>query len=194
MSSWKYLALAAGALVLGGCATIPKPLAGNFSAVTPSAAQHGTAAEGAQVRWGGQIIRTEPAADHTCFYILARPLDGNARPQEGGDADGRFVACHSGFYDPEVFTKGREVTITGRLDGTLDGKVGQYDYTYPRVAASVIYLWKPRPRVVHYADPYYDPFWGPWGPYWGGFYGPYWYPPRVIYVRPAPPPPKSSSH
>lgn len=187
MSSWKLLAVAIGALALGACASIPKPLEGTYSDVTPASVQH-DGAQTAQVRWGGQIIRTEPEADHTCFFVLAQPLDNTARPKSHAETMGRFVACKSGFYDPEVFTKGREVTFTGTVNGTMSGKVGQFEYTYPRLDASVVYLWPKRPLIIRYNDPFYDPFWGPWGPYWNSFYSPLWYPPRVIYVQPPPPP------
>ncbi|MBD8873999.1 Slp family lipoprotein [Rhodanobacter sp. DHB23] len=190
-SLYRPLALVAGVALLGGCATMPQPLQGNYANVTSTSAQQG-GASGTRVRWGGEIIKTEPGAQETCFYILARPLDGQARPEPGsaGDSQGRFVACHSGFYDPEVFTRGREMTVTGTINGTVSKKVGEYSYPYPRVEADVVYLWPKRPIYVGtpYPPGFYDPFWGPWGP-WG--YGPYWGGgPRVIVVRPAPPPAK----
>jgi outer membrane lipoprotein, Slp family len=195
MSLYRPLALVAAAALLGGCATIPQPLQGNYTAISSAAAQQGGAG-GTQVRWGGEIIKTEPGPQQTCFYILARPLDSQARPELGrsGGDQGRFVACHSGFYDPEVFSRGRELTVTGTIHGTVTQKVGDYDYPYPRVEANVVYLWPKRPVYVNtpYPPGFYDPFWGPgWGP-WGGYgygYPYYWNRPRVIVVRPAPPPP-----
>ncbi len=180
-----------GALLLGGCATVPKPIAGDYAPVSLEAARSGTAGA-TPVRWGGQIIETKPRQQQTCFFVLAQPLDSQARPKaDSNDSMGRFVACKQGFYDPEVFRKGRELTVTGTLDGTVQHKIGQYDYTYAKVEANKIYLWPERPRYVETyrpMSPWYDPFWGGWGP-WG--YGPWYYgPPRVIVVpRPAPPPP-----
>lgn len=195
MPLYRPLALVAAVALLGGCATIPQPLQGNYTAISSAAAQQGGAG-GTQVRWGGEIIKTEPGPQQTCFYILARPLDSQARPELGrsGGDQGRFVACHSGFYDPEVFSRGRELTVTGTIHGTVTQKVGDYDYPYPRVEANVVYLWPKRPVYVNtpYPPGFYDPFWGPgWGP-WGGYgygYPYYWNRPRVIVVRPAPPPP-----
>ncbi|HXE66350.1 MAG TPA: Slp family lipoprotein [Rhodanobacteraceae bacterium] len=185
-----------GALALGGCATIPQPLQGNYAPVSLESARSGTATA-APVRWGGQIIQTAPREQQTCFYVLAEPLDSQARPDRSGSEQGlgRFVACKQGFYDPEVFAKGREITVTGTLDGTVQHKIGEYDYTYPRVAANTIYLWPKRPVYVETPSP-----WGPWGPcdpFWSGWgcggwgYGPWgWgYPPRVIVVPRSPPPP-----
>ncbi|MBD8879623.1 MULTISPECIES: Slp family lipoprotein [Rhodanobacter] len=189
-SLYRPLALVAGIALLGGCATMPQPLQGNYANVTSTSVQQGSAG-GTRVRWGGEIIKTEPGAQETCFYILARPLDEQARPELGNasEGQGRFVACHSGFYDPEVFTRGREMTVTGTINGTVSKKVGEYSYPYPRVEADVVYLWPKRQAYVGapYPPGFYDPYWGPWGP-WG--YGPYWGwgGPRVIVVRPAPPP------
>ena len=183
------------ALAFGGCATIPKPLQGNYAPVELSAAQTGTAST-TPIRWGGEIIQTEPREQQTCFFVLAEPLDSQARPQRRADSLGRFVACRQGFYDPEVFAKGREITVTGTLDGTVQHKIGQFDYTYPNVVANNVYLWPKRPLYIQTPNygmwgpwgPWGDPFWGGWGP-WG--YGPGYYPPRVIVLpRPAPMPPK----
>lgn len=204
MSYYRPIALAAAISLLAGCATVPQPLQGNYPAISTASAQQGGEG-GTRVRWGGEIIKTEPGPQQTCFFLLKRPLDAQARPEHGrGDNgqvnDGRFVACRNGFYDPEVFSRGRELTVTGTLHGIVSKKVGDYDYAYPRVEANVVYLW-PRPTVQRYPAGFYDPFWGgygPWGPgfgpwgYGGGFYGGGFYPrTRIIVVpRPAPPPGK----
>ena len=183
-----------GALALGGCATIPQPLQGNYAPVTLDAARSG-AATATPVRWGGEIIETQPREQQTCFFVLAEPLDSQARPERGGDGIGRFVACKQGFYDPEVFKKGRELTVTGTLNGTVQHKIGDYDYTYPKVEANNVYLWPKRPLYVARPDPWgpwgCDPFWSSWGCGWGygGWGGGWGYPPREIVVPRLPPPP-----
>jgi outer membrane lipoprotein len=84
--------------------------------------------------------------------------------------------------------------VTGTLHGAVSQKVGDFDYAYPRVEADVVYLWPKRVPVNRYPPGFYDPFWGPgwgggWGPYGYGPWGdPYYYRPRTIIVRPAPPP------
>lgn len=158
---------------LGACATVPAPLQGQFAPVTPKEALANNA-QTTPVRWGGEIIAVDPKAGHTCFEVLARELDATARPVPHDPSLGRFLACRDGFYDPEEFKQGRYLTVVGRIDGTEKGKIGEYDYTYPRVAADTVYLWPERSYVA--APYYYDP-WGPWGygPYWGGpYWGPYW--------------------
>ena len=125
MTLYRPLTLVTAIALLGGCATIPKPLEGTYTDVsTASAAQGG--ASGTRVRWGGEIIKTEPGPQQTCFYLLSRPLDSQARPilRNAGESQGRFVACREGFYDPEVFIRGRELTVTGTLHGIVSEKVG----------------------------------------------------------------------
>jgi outer membrane lipoprotein len=165
---WAVLFVSAG---LASCATVPTPLQGQYAKTTPrdTAGANG----GGAVRWGGEIIKVEPKTDTTCFEILARPLDATARPHSRDVNDGRFIACHAGFYDPEEFERGRDLTITGQVTGTDHGKVGDFDYAYPHVAAETIYLWPKRARFAQ--SPFYDP-WG-YGYGYGGYgfgYGPYW--------------------
>ena len=167
--SIRIIALAAGSLLLGACATAPKPLQGSFTQVTPRDAV-AAAQPGAPVRWGGRIIETKPGPDSTCFQLVSRPLTASGRPLNSApdSTDGRFIACRAGFYDPAVFTEGREVTFIGRIDGVESTRIGDYDYRLPRMTADVVYLW-PEVRevqVVH-PSPFYDPFWGPRRGYWG---------------------------
>src|SRR4051794_33607901 len=109
--------IALGALVLGGCATVPAPVAGtDFSTLTPQQAIAQNAGS-ARVRWGGEIIKVEPKNDSTCFEVLARELYSDARPNRHDGNDGRFIACSKGFYDPAVYTRGRDLTVVGKLAG-----------------------------------------------------------------------------
>jgi outer membrane lipoprotein len=107
--------------LLAACATQPKPLQGEFQALTPHDAAVGDHS-GAVVRWGGRIIRTEPRPDRTCFEVISTKLNADGRPYWASDDTwGRFIACRTGFYDPV--------------------------YRFPRVAADVVYLWPERERV-----------------------------------------------
>lgn len=147
---------------LSACATAPGPLRGEFSAVAPAS---GAVAQGQRVRWGGSLIAAEPRAGETCFEVLARPLSESGRPYREDQAEGRFLACRPGFYDPALFDEGREVTFTGTVQGFETRRIGEYDYRYPLVAADVVYLWPPRREVEYiYA---YDPWLSHWGPWWG---------------------------
>ncbi len=183
----KSIAIPLLTLGLASCATVPTPLQGQFAASTPRDAS--TSGSGQSVRWGGEIIKVEPKHDATCFEILSRPLDSSARPATRDPSGGRFIACRAGFYDPEEFQRGRDLTVVGRVSGSEHGKVGEFDYTYPLVAADTVYLWPKRPLYVR-SPPYYDPwmygFGGPWG--FGPYWGPYWGGSTVIIREPRPHP------
>src|SRR5262249_21033782 len=91
-----------------------------------------------------------PEQGRTCFEIASFLLDAKARPKPADESPGRFVACAPGFYEPAVYAPGREITVTGALNGTVTGRVGQYDYTFPRVDATTVYLWPERtPEEAH---------------------------------------------
>lgn len=133
-------------LALAGCVSAPKPLQGAFAPVAPGELVR-SGAVGDQVRWGGRVVKVEPLAAQSCFEIVAVRLGRDGRPVNRDQSDGRFIACRAGFYDPEVFKPGREVTITGQVTGFESRKVGEYDYRYPQVDAQVIYLWPERKDV-----------------------------------------------
>ncbi|MET0814551.1 MAG: Slp family lipoprotein [Pseudoxanthomonas sp.] len=172
MNTQYRLVLIASALALGGCATTPAPLVGAFPDSQPMAGASINA--GNTVRWGGTIVETQPGPQQTCFQVLSRQLDSTGRPDRGSAevSDGRFLACRSGFYDPAVFSPGREVTFVGQTAPAQPVKIGEFSYNVPRLEASVVYLWPVRPNVVVVRDspwdygPYWGPYWGPWGR-WG---------------------------
>ena len=131
------------AVPLVACMKPPQNLAGKFDPVTVPEAQ-ATARQGVAVRWGGVLIATRPGQQQTCFEIAAFELDGRARPRPSDDSPGRFLACSPGFFDPAVYQPGREVTVVGALAGTTPGRVGDYDYTFPRIDAATVHLWPDR--------------------------------------------------
>ena len=132
--------LAVVLLSASACMRPPANLAGQYDHLTVREAQveqH----DGATVRWGGTLISAQPQKDQTCFEIASFPLDAQARPQRSDDSAGRFIACGRGFYEPTVYTPGRDITVAGALNGTITRRVGQYDYRFPRVDAATVYLW-----------------------------------------------------
>ncbi len=171
------------ATLVSACATVPKPIAGDYSDLGPRQAVD-SHANGQRVRWGGEIIKVDPQENVTCFEVLSRDLSAEARPIRRDHSQGRFIACRDGFYDPALFTEGRDITVVGTVSGTETHLVGGYEYTYPRVNADAVHLWRKPETYVHgYYQPWpymYDPFWlGGWGP-----------PVVVVHGhRPPPPPP-----
>ena len=129
---------------LVACVRPPANLAGQFDPVTVREAQ-AQPRQGVAVRWGGKIVGVRPGRTDTCFQIASFPLDAAARPQPSDESPGRFVACAPGFYEPTVYVPGRDVTVVGALNGTTTGKIGEYEYRFPRVDATTVYLWPEEP-------------------------------------------------
>lgn len=143
-------------LTLSACGTmVPGPLSGNdFADVSPQMAQTRPDVRGLRVRWGGSIASVSPRKGDTCFEVVSHPLDDSARPQEDDNTNGRFIACLSGFYDPEIYAVKREITVVGTIQTPTIGKIGDYDYIFPHVAVETLYLW---PKEVPIAnDPSFD--------------------------------------
>ncbi|HET9482970.1 MAG TPA: Slp family lipoprotein [Xanthomonadales bacterium] len=166
--------VALAVLATAGCASAPRPLQGEYLSGSPERGY----ADGERVRWGGEIISVETRAAETCFQVLSRELSESARPRRGDTSAGRFLACREGFYDPAVFTEGREVTVNGRVAGRETRRIGDYDYPLPRIAADVVYLWPERPLFDDYAyryhrGPFLYPGWGWYGPHYPIWYRPW---------------------
>lgn len=181
------------ALILTLCACAPpKALRGEYSGLTPQQAV--SAAPGQAVRWGGMILSMQNDSSETCFEVLSKPLNANARPTSRDQDQGRFLACYPGYRDPEVYAPGREITVVGSLSGVDTRKVGEFEYPYPTVEIDDIHLWAEHNEVQYaYA---YDPFLYPYPyayayPYPYAYYGPtvyYYYP---VHYTPKPQPPEA---
>lgn len=154
-------------LLTVGCAAqappfVREPLPDNPALIQVSA---DTAAyAGRKLRWGGSIEQLENQAQDTWLEIVERPLDDSGRPRESDQSGGRFIAKVSGFLDPVIYTRGRDITVTGVVAGDLSRKIGGFDYRYVVVKADALHLWSP---LLSVTPMYYDPFWyDPWYPYW----------------------------
>lgn len=147
--------------LLGGCASTPEALQGQFSALDPATA---TATDrGTHVRWGGRLLEVRPERDRTCFEILSLPLDDTTfRPDDNATPGRRFLACRDGFVDPAAYPEQRLVTVTGKLVSFTARTIGQYDYRYPQLDARSIHLWsEPHRRPDYDRDLmpwWYDPY------------------------------------
>jgi outer membrane lipoprotein len=133
---------------------------------------------GRQVRWGGTIIATSNREASTVLTMLGRPLYRGGEPKFTDDSTGRFIAIVPEFLDPQVYAPDRQVTVSGTLLHTEDGKVGEHPYNYPVVQADAWYLW---PEITYGPYGYPSPLWqDPW--YYDPWY-PYVYPYRYRYWR-----------
>jgi outer membrane lipoprotein len=129
---------------------------------------------------GGVIVETHIVKEGTLLEIYQTQVDRQGRPKNLDRSEGRFMAYYTGFLDSEIWSKGREVTLAGTLEGEKTQKLGEIDYQYPYLRVSEIHLWK---KPYYQVDPYplrpwRGPWWGSYGyPYWDGYYPyyPYWW-------------------
>jgi len=154
-------------LTLSACTSIPTQLQGDYPEISPARVE--PAVYGSNVRWGGVIIDTRNEENRTCFEVLSRDLSKYMRPEVDDRTSGRFLACKPGFYDPEVFAKGREVTLTGSIETVEEHPIDDFNYRYPVLEVSQLVLWEKRKDIIVYDnyDPFYSPyFWGRGHPYY----------------------------
>jgi outer membrane lipoprotein len=162
--------LALTALTLVACTTVPTQLQGEYPEISPARVE--PSVYGSNVRWGGIIIDTRNEENRTCFEVLSRDLSKYMRPKLDDNTSGRFLACKPGFYDPEVFSKGRELTLTGSIQTIEEHPIDDFNYRYPVLEVSQLVLWEKRKDIIVYDN--YGPFYSPYA--WGLGYPYYRYP------------------
>ena len=131
--------------------------------------------KGTVVIWGGLIIETANRQDSTALKVMQTALDFQSRPMDLDRSEGRFIVIVEKFLDPDIFKRGREITVGGEITGRETHPIGEIRYAYPVVRAKEVKLWEQRVPYppYYYYDPWYwgPPYpWRPWGP-WGRPYG-----------------------
>lgn len=120
---------------------------------------------GAFVRWGGIIAKVENKETETWVEIVDKDLSRWGQPRSNDQSSGRFLARVDGFLDPLVYAKGREITISGKVEQSIVNKIGDFTYLFPVIAVVQFYLWQPEPTVIYY-DSWPNWFYDPWYPYY----------------------------
>lgn len=120
---------------------------------------------GALVRWGGIIAKVENKETETWVEIVDKDLSRWGQPRSNDQSSGRFLARIDGFLDPLVYAKGREITISGKVEQSIVNKIGDFTYLFPVIAVVQFYLWQPEPTVIYY-DSWPNWFYDPWYPYY----------------------------
>lgn len=144
---------------------------------------------GADVRWGGSILRAQPYPNYLRVEVLQRSLNEEGEPLlEGAVSDGRFIAHIPEPYEADRFRRNRFITVYGELAKPETLQVNeQTEMLLPVVEAQNYYIWRVR------ADyDYYDPFYRGRFYYWHPFYHPYgfYHPFPSRFHRPYGPPPR----
>lgn len=96
---------------------------------------------GARVVWGGVIIITRNQPGYTELELLSYPLDSAQRPDTSRGEQGRFLVRHATYLEGVDYAPGRHLTVSGKIDTVLEGKVGDAPYTFPLLQSDDVYLW-----------------------------------------------------
>ena len=133
----------ASLLALAACAPAPiyKPAADAVTAQPFQVSQSPEQFAQRQVIWGGRIVGVNNLADHSEVEMLAYPLDSSQRPRANDSGNGRFIAVMPGYVESLDYPAGALMTISGQLNGTRAGKVGQADYVFPLVQVNQSHVW-----------------------------------------------------
>jgi outer membrane lipoprotein len=154
---------------LGSCAVMPSPITQQALPDLPFPVLVDQAGGylGQTVILGGYVIEVQQLEDHSRLLALQAPLGLGQKPRSKDLSKGRLILHHAGFLDPEVFEKGRKITVGGRLIGSSATESEQQAYPYVRIQAASVYLWPPERPVPPptYWDPWRYPH--PYRLYWG---------------------------
>jgi len=135
--------VAASIAVLGACAAPPieTDVAADARRPDQVAAAPDTAA--GDVLWGGRIVDARNGDAVTEIEVLAYPLDRRQRPMTGRTPEGRFLLRADGYLETVDYAPDRLVTVLGRLDGTVEGRIGEVVRLLPLVRPGSLHLWRP---------------------------------------------------
>ncbi len=90
---------------------------------------------------GGTVLRVINDDTGHRAEILQRPLGNRLEPLLDDTSRGRFLIQHDQFLDPQIFYKGRKITVAGPVLGTETRPLDQTTYTYPVLQVREYYLW-----------------------------------------------------
>jgi len=143
--------------------------------------QNPQAYTGAVVIWGGKIVDIVNRQNGTDLILLQVPLVNGEQPGDVHESQGRYLARTSRFLDPEIYARGKKVTLAGEIVGREVRSLGELQYTYPVLQIRELRLWQRRivyPLYSYRTSPWgvYDPFLWPYGDYPGPPYPGFDYP------------------
>ncbi|MDP2167725.1 MAG: Slp family lipoprotein [Thermodesulfovibrionales bacterium] len=121
--------------------------------------------------WGGTIVKATIVNAGTLVEVVQKPVNKYGEIIDKDVSGGRFLGLYSGHLDPQIYRKGRNITVTGRLTGSEERKIGDATYVFPVLEIKELYLWK---EEIYYNNPYFYYFY-PY-PYYPPWHYPYYYP------------------
>jgi outer membrane lipoprotein len=133
--------------------------------------EKGEAHEGHRVILGGYVVETVNEPDGSLLTVLQAPLNSRNKPKSLDLSEGRFLVRTKEFLDPEIYCKGRKLTVGGKVSGVRSQPLGNRLYQYPVIEAEELHLWPKEPQHIKPHDSYHYYWHYPW----------YFYP---YYLRP----------
>lgn len=159
----RNLLLAILPLFLIGCASTSPLESIEHNTPIEEVLQNSESHQGEEVRWGGTIASVKNKQGETWIEIVSRDLKSNGRPKRGDTSGGRFIAKVVGFLEPEIYKKGRMVTVQGEVSGSEAGFIGTHAYTFPVVKSTKAHLWPAQQanlRPIDFGWSLYGSRWG----------------------------------
>lgn len=118
-------------LLLSGCAhVISKDLRtkSDLSLTLAQVRQSPEASRGKLVVWDGEIIEaSNQEAGTTQIQVFQRPLGWRGEPKETTYSEGRFLVLADNYLDPDVFRRGRRITVAGKIIGEEAKPLGEME-------------------------------------------------------------------
>lgn len=127
---------------------------------------------GIKVILGGVIVAVHNSPEGAEIEVIQKDLDSTGYPRNVDRSLGRFLFRKSGFLEPQIYKKGRQITGAGAVLGVKAGKIGEADYSFPVIDGEELRLLE---TYQYNYDPYPYYWGGYWGPYYPGFYYPRYY-------------------
>jgi outer membrane lipoprotein len=96
---------------------------------------------GKSVLFGGTIVRVGNDASGSWAEILQRPLGYRLEPELNDQTSGRLLIKSNEIWDDQIFSKGRKITLVGKVEGTEPRTVDEISYDYPILRVREYHLW-----------------------------------------------------
>jgi outer membrane lipoprotein len=107
---------------------------------------------------GGIIVNTKLTNKGSLIEAIHVKVD--SRGYLEGGTDGRFLALYpkeAGMLDPQIYHKGRRVTLAAEFAGERTGKIDETKYVFPLFIIKDYHLWEER-RYYYPGPSYYYPY------------------------------------
>jgi len=106
--------------------------------------------KGKTVILGGIVISTRNSDKGTHVEVLQTPLDSRGRPKDTDYSYGRFIFFYEEYLDAAIFSKGKAVTVGGKVFGKTTRPLGDIEYTYPLIYAREVHIFSAKSTIPVY--------------------------------------------